>query len=300
MPFFCAVPPTLPVDPEGVSTFAAAGPYYAAEHVVGQRLMLARNRRYGGKRPHHVDRYLVDFASSPKEVLDRIEQGQSDWGYVGPSNYLDATRNLAGRYGVNRSQFFVKPGLGVRFFAMNMSRPLFRNNPKLRKALNFAVDRAALQRVLGGPLAGQLTDQYLPPGMPGYRNAHIYPFHPNLARARKLARGHLRSRKATLYVINTPPEIALAQIFKENAARIGLAVELEPIPPASFFTRIGVRSEPYDIVSTIWATDYVDPYGYIDLLLDGRALKEVGNANLAQLDSPQLQPSHEPSGPPAR
>jgi ABC-type oligopeptide transport system substrate-binding subunit len=83
MPFFCAVPPTLPADPEGVGAFPGSGPYYISEYVRGQRVVLERNRFYRGTRPHHVDRFVVDLQVSwPVEVLDRIEGGVYDWGLV--------------------------------------------------------------------------------------------------------------------------------------------------------------------------------------------------------------------------
>ena len=66
MPFFCAVPPTLPADPEGVGAFPAPGPYYVAEYRAGQRVVIRRNRFYRGTRPHHVDGFDVDLtAGSP-------------------------------------------------------------------------------------------------------------------------------------------------------------------------------------------------------------------------------------------
>jgi peptide/nickel transport system substrate-binding protein len=287
MLFFCAVLPTLPIDPEGVSTFAGAGPYYVAQHVLGRRLVLERNRFYRGKRPRNVDRFVVDFAANPNDALDRIEHGAADWGWVPPPFYLDPDRKLAKRFGINKKQFFVKPGLGLRAFALNTERPLFRNNPRLRRAVNFAVDRAALQRVLGGPLAWQITDQYLPPSLPGFTDAHIYPVRPNLTKARRLARGHLRDGKAVLYIIDIPEEVPLAQIVKQNLARIGLTVEIHPLPPEAYFTRVGMRSEPYDIAWTVWAPDYLDPYTYINTLLDGRLLKATGNLNFAHFDSPK-------------
>ena len=64
--------------------------------------------------------------------------------------------DIAGRFGVSRGVarecvrgleerglVFVKPGLGLRAFALNTARPLFRNNPQLRRAVNLAVDRYA-------------------------------------------------------------------------------------------------------------------------------------------------------------
>ncbi len=109
--------------------------------------MLERNRLPPGKRPHHLDRFLVYFEPTNfNEVLDKIERGQADWGWAPPPFYFDPVRQLSKKYGVNRSQFFVKPGVALKVFALNTSRPLFRNNPELRRAVNFAVDRAVLQR----------------------------------------------------------------------------------------------------------------------------------------------------------
>jgi ABC-type transport system substrate-binding protein len=55
----------------------------------------------------------------------------------------------------------------------NTSRPLFRNNPALRKAVNFALDRQALQAISGGPLSGRPTDQYIPPLVHGFRDGRL-------------------------------------------------------------------------------------------------------------------------------
>ena len=116
-------------------------------------------------------------------------------------SYFDPALGLIRKYGVNRSQFFVKPGLVLRGYHLNISRPLFHDNLALRQAVNFAVDRPAIVRQggLASPLLGRPTDQYLPPSMPGFEDAHLYPLDgPDLRKARALARGHTRSGKAVL------------------------------------------------------------------------------------------------------
>jgi hypothetical protein len=44
LPFFCAVPPTLPVDPEGIGVIPSAGPNRVTEYRPGERVALRRNR----------------------------------------------------------------------------------------------------------------------------------------------------------------------------------------------------------------------------------------------------------------
>ena len=86
------------------------------------------------------------------------------------------------------------------YLAMNTDGPLFRNNPKLRQAVNFALDRTAMLQSFGPDWSGSVTDGYLPPGLPGYLDAHPYPVEsPDLAKAQALARGHTRSGKAVMY-----------------------------------------------------------------------------------------------------
>lgn len=286
--FFCAVPPTLPADPEGVGAFPAAGPYYVAEYRPGERVVLRRNRYYRGTRPHHVDGFHIDSrAVSPQEVLDRVERGDADWGHTLAGIYFDPARNLVGKYGINRSRFFVRPGFTLRMLALNSARPLFRDNASLRKAVNFALDRRAIVNGIGSPLASVPSDQYLPSIMPGFKNADIYPLErANPNRARELARGNLRSGKAVLYTNDSPLPLAFGQLVKRQLAEIGLDVEVKGIPihsaSAAYFGMLAAPGEPWDLALGLWQPSYVDPYAYINQLFDARY---IGGTNFTRFDS---------------
>jgi peptide/nickel transport system substrate-binding protein len=280
MNFFCAVPPKLPSDPEGVRDFAAAGPYYVAEYRPGERVVIRRNGFYGGTRPHHVDGFDVDLhAAFSADTLDLVERGDADWGYALAPNYFGPGRRLAAKYGVNRSQFFVKPGFTLRHIVFNVSRPLFRSNTKLRQAVSFALNRRALAAaVTSSPLAERQTDQYLPPTFPGFQDAHLYPLdHPDLRRAKQLARGHTRGGKAMLYVADFPPPVALAQLVKRQLAEIGLDVTVKPIPGGVLGARISDPNEPWDLTISLWIPDFADPYTYINSLFDSQFIQSGAN-----------------------
>src|SRR5262245_59801735 len=174
MPFFCAVPPGLPANPEGVKEYPSAGPYYVAEYVPGRRLVLRENRHYRGKRPHHVERFLVDLTHGPQQIVDEIGSGRADWGHLAPFVLPGRLPGLVRRYGVNRSRLFIRPSPNLRYFVLNTERPLLKNNARLRRAINFAVDRTALAAE-HGYRSVRPSDQYLPVGFPGFRNVRIYP-----------------------------------------------------------------------------------------------------------------------------
>jgi peptide/nickel transport system substrate-binding protein len=286
MPFFCAVTPTLPSDPEGVGVFPSAGPYVITEYRRGERVTIRRNRYYRGARPHHVDGFDVDLrVPGPADLLDRVERGDADWGAAFGPEYFAPGRNLAAKYGVNKTRFHVLPGFALRHIVFNTSRPLFRDNSALRRAVNFALDRRALARAATStPLSDRLTDQYLPPSLPGFKDADIYPLkRPDLARARALARGNLRRGKAILYVNNGPQLLAIAQAARQQLAAIGLDVELRPLPLPALYSRIYRPGEPWDLVLTVWASDFVDPFQFINVLFDPQFTQ---SGNVGRFDSP--------------
>ena len=282
----CAVPPTLPADPEGAKApLPSAAPYYVAEYVPNQRLVLERNRFYRGERPHHVDRFVADLAADRSEAFDQVASGTVETTI--PGVIFDRGAELAQRYGVNRSQFFVVRGSGVRVFHLNMSRPLFRNNPKLRQAVNFAVDRKALAREVGY-LAETPTDQYLVPGIPGYREERIYPLKgPNLLRARALAKGHTRGGKAVLYTLPFPVDVAQAQILQRNLEAIGLKVEVKQFVPRLLFEKLATPEEPFDIARVRYGLDLNPDPSFLNILFDGRTIGVPGFYNYSYFNSPK-------------
>ena len=287
LPFFCAVPPTLPAEPEGRAVFPSAGPYHVTEYRPLERVVIRRNRFYGGTRPHRVDGFDVDLrAPSLQEMMQRIERGEADWGSSPAGIFFDPSLGLEAKYGINRSRFFVKPGLTLRMFVFNSSRPLFRNNPRLRKAVNLALDRRALQLPLGMKAAA-LTDQYLPPALPGFRDADIYPLdRADTARAAELARGNLRGGKAVLYTTDAPPALVPAQLAARQLAAIGLDVEVRRLPvhiaTLAYVEQLAAPGAAWDIAFVLYTPNLPDPYAYINLLLDRQF---IGRTNLGRFQS---------------
>jgi ABC-type transport system substrate-binding protein len=133
----------------------------------------------------------------------------------------------------------------------------------------------------------RVTDQYLPHGMPGFRDVAIYPPAGNLHRARQLARGHLRSRKAVIYTTSVNPlPIQAAQLVKQQLARIGLDVQLELIPEhitsVNYVEKLTARGAKWDIALLLWTPNIPDAHAYLNLLLESQL---VGGESLPRLRS---------------
>ncbi len=217
MPFFCAVPPTLPPDAEGVRRFPGAGPYVVEEYRPDERITIRRNRYYGGDRVHHVDGFDVDLhANSAEEVLDRIEAGRADWGYTLPQAAFLPSRGLIDKYGINNSRFWVTPGLTVATLRSQLSAA----------AVQGQRETAARGEPGDGPVSvhqrqvsvDRRPTSYVPPGVPGFTDRTIYPRTGDRARAKALAAANLRGGKIVFYVPDSPWVIGCAQCVAEHLA----------------------------------------------------------------------------------
>jgi YVTN family beta-propeller protein len=285
----CAVPSDTPIDPNGVRTVPSAGPYYVQSFTPGQSVMLARNPNYHGRRPRHFQRIEVAMGMSTGQAVAAVKAGRADYTALasGPSPNAGLARTLASeastlaaRYGPGSpaathggQRYFVNPLMQLDYFAFNTHRALFADR-SLRQAVNFAIDRRGLAALGDGfqPLPDTPTDHYLPPGMPGYRRARVYPLTPDPAAARRLATGG--GRTAVLYTCNVSPCPEQAQIVKRNLAAIGLQVQIRTFPLSNLFSILIRPGEPFDLAWVGWVTDFPDPYGMLNAVLENGSIIE--------------------------
>jgi peptide/nickel transport system substrate-binding protein len=215
---------------------------------------------------------VFELGNTIEKATALVEAGEAD--YLTQQIASQSASRVASRYGPGsaadkqgRQRFFSNPSLGLSFFVLNQRRPLFRDL-RLRQAVNYALDRRALARLgnVLSPYPNLPTDQYIPPGIPGFRDARIYPFSPDVATARRLAGGKRRS--AVLYVGDKRPFDRLAQVVKANLGAIGIDVQVKVVPfPGAYFTRLPRKNEPYDLAWYPWLADYPDPDQFLDVLM---------------------------------
>ena len=196
--------------------------------------------------------------------------------------------SLSQKFGVNKTRYWVKPQTCVLYLALNTSRPLFKDNVPLRKAVNYVLRRSQIAAQSGQGGATPYT-HILPPLLQGASREEIYPTNePNLAKAKQLAEGHTRSGKAILYYFNdTPSAAAEAQIEQDDLSRIGIDAELRGYKGFQLFEVAGRKNSPHDITQAGWCQDYPDPYDFVNILLYGKSIHANNNVNLAYFDSPE-------------
>ena len=286
MPFMQAIDTNLArqIDANGINQYASCGPYYFSSRTPGRSITLKRNPNYKGGRAANVDTIQVNVGNDIAVQYQNVERGTSDYASTGipPTEW----KNVVSKYGLNKKdgRVQVRPLLDVRYVAMNHARPLFKDNPGLAKAVNWAVDRQAFS-AQGGYLYGKRTGQILPPGMLGYKPQGIYPLRLTAntnKQARKLAEGNLRGGKAVLWSSNSGIAPLQAQLIQYNLKQIGLDAEIRLLPRAQQFTNAGnPQTATFDMTIERWGSDYADPYDFVNILLDGEQVTNPQHNNYA-------------------
>jgi DNA-binding SARP family transcriptional activator/ABC-type transport system substrate-binding protein len=273
--FACAVPRGTPAA-RGMNDIPSAGPYYIASYTPRQQLVLQRNPNYRGHRPHRLERIVLAIGIDPVRGLAQVEAGTADYALELPR---EAGPRLESAFGpssepakAGHQRYFISEALGARVLNMNASRPLF-SDARLRRAVNYAIDRAALaaqgrRAAEVNPFnSGSPTDDYLPPAANGAADLRLYPLDgPDVRRAKRIA-GRVHAR-AIMYTPNLSPWREEAQIVRRNLAPLGINVEVKEFPIANFFTRVTGPGEPFDLaVGGYHASP--DPVVILGSLFDG-------------------------------
>jgi len=279
MPFFAAVKANMPINPKGENVYPSAGPYHIVSRDTGRQLVLERNKNYKGSRPANADRIVITVLTDQAQSFLQTKAGQVDYdmGGLPPT----AHQELFNKYGVNKSRYFVNPGVNVFYVALNTSRPAFKNL-NVRKAVNYAIDRPAMLRV-GGLLAGKRTDQILPPSMRGFRDAKLYPIKgADPAKAKQLSGG--ASSEVTILHTTSASSVARGQILQFNLKQMGMNPKLKPQPFGVAIKTAGDKRGDFDAFLIGWLADYPDPFDFINVLMDGNNIQDSNNSNYAYLN----------------
>jgi peptide/nickel transport system substrate-binding protein len=286
--FAAPVPPDTPNSDQTASPPPATGPYVIVSSHPGRSWEYERNpawavnskampRLPGG----HVDRIEMEVVSNPSTQVNEVEQGRSDWmqNPPPPARHAEVERKYGG------TQFRSDPMISVFYFWMNTQRPPF-DDVRVRRAVNYAIDPAALERIYAGTL--RRTQQVLPPGMPGHRPFVLYPH--DLARAKRLiARADPSDRDITVWTDSVSPNDEAGEYYQQVLETLGFHTKLKIVDPGSYFTLIGNSSTPeLDTGWSNWLLDYPHPNDYFQPQLSGSSIASIGNTNWAHFDDPAI------------
>jgi peptide/nickel transport system substrate-binding protein len=229
----------------------------------------------------HVNQIDVTVVRNTSTEVNDVEQGRYDW----MQNPPPTDRYAAVKDKYEGTQFRTAPQINLYYFWMNTKTTPF-DDPEVRRAVNYAVNPAALERIFAGQLTA--TQQILPPGIPGYKKFVPYPH--DMAKAKAMiAAADPSDRQVTVWTDNYGQNKEAGEYFDGVLDELGFETTLKVINSDNYFTVIGNLSTPsLDTGFANWFEDYPHPSDYFAPQLTAAGIQPTNNTNWAQFDDKAL------------
>jgi peptide/nickel transport system substrate-binding protein len=235
------IPPGTPRRDVGTKPVSGTGPYAIESYVPGRQLRLTRNPHFRvwseAARPDgNAEEIVFSIVRvGDDRVVSDVAEGRADVALLFPTA---RTPEVKRRYA---SQLHLVSEQATLYLFLNAKQPPF-DDPRVRRALNFAIDRRRVVERRGGAALAQPTCQVVPPTTPGYVRYCPYTLDPrpsgewtapDLARARRLiAASGTRGQKITVWTI--PYFGNEARYVVSLLDRLGYRAELKELEPLAY------------------------------------------------------------------
>ena len=217
------------MTPAGVDKLATAplgtGPYTVKRFDVGEAIEFdAREDYWGGDVAHDG---LIRYFDDPVSAVNALRVGDADvvWGMQAPQLIDTLPDDIRIEVGTTNGEVLL---------SMNNTRAPF-DDPDVRRAVAYAVDRAAVNEVVYNGLGTDTGGAPVPPTDPWYPDRDFYPFDPD--KARELLAG--RTPEITITVPNRPYAQEASELIYSQLQDVGFRVRLETVEfPAVWLNQV--------------------------------------------------------------
>ncbi len=304
-PYVLALPSSSPVPVENDTGAAygadpvSSGPYAVTSVDAATGIVLDRNPAWDAAaddvRTALPDRVVVRTGLSNLERDQALLAGSADVDVSGTGVHPATSARLAegagGEVPLADRVDDVTSG-AVRMLALPTDvAPM--DDADCRAAVAAAIDRRAVQEVLGGADRAERTSQLWPRALAGGPEEPDPGPDPDAARSSLAACGRPEGFDTVLAVPDAQASVEVADTVAAQLAEVGIRAEVRPLPAATFYaTDVGspdnVAGNGFGIVLATWTADFPTPGSFLVPLVDGRSVSLVGNTNYARLTDPAL------------
>ena len=285
------VPSSAPMHAQSTNPPPGVGPYEIKNVVPNRSFELVRNPNWQahaieGIPSGRIDvnvRIVSDNQSEAEQVLNNSAD-VFDYNDTVPPTLLSKVESQAsGRYAK-------EPTVSGEFFFLNVKSKPF-SSPLVRQAVNYALDRRALDRLDSGML--QPACYFLPTGMPGHPSAPC-PYGdpnaaPNLAKAKELVKqSGMAGTPVTVWGGARPPHREFVDYYASVLNAIGLKASEKIVADAQYYSTIGNLSNNAQTGWASFSQDFPNPSDFYQLL-DAHSILPQENHNPSQVNDPHIQ-----------
>lgn len=256
------------------------GAFVLADWIVGSHVVAERNPDYWNDAATHLARVHYLHHSEAGTEFRQYRAGELDVTYVvPPQQFAWIEQNLPG-------ELHVSPQLSVYYYGFNLTRPPFKDNPGLRRALSLVIDRERLTKSVTG-LGEAPAYGWVPRGVANYTPQQFdyagRAFDARVAEARRLyaEAGYSAGKPLRLELrynsgeVHNRLAVAIAAMWKEA---LGVETELYAEEFRALLQTIQARKDT-QVFRSSWIGDYNDAYSFAQLLQSGFGINLTGYAN---------------------
>ena len=309
MPFFAPVPKSyaskFKVGPDYGKNIVGSGPYTLKSYVATKSIEFVRNSNWDPAtdplRKAWVDKITMRIGLEPDAIQQTIERGDADIS-------LDALPPNAALQRLStdpklKQQFSVQTTGCTRYFTMETNPKADTPQAKIsdvrvRQAVNYALDRVALQRARGGPLAGDMATTVLTPTLLGYQKFDLYPsadFKGDVEKAKQLLTEAGFPNGITLNYVgpNSGKGLAVNTAVQAGLLRAGIRLKVKTLAGSAVYTdSLGLPAKrvEHQMGQAGWCPDYPGDgaRSFVVPLLDGRSIQPANSSNYGEFDDPAV------------
>ncbi|NUR99298.1 MAG: ABC transporter substrate-binding protein [Kribbellaceae bacterium] len=296
MPAFSPVPKKADTDPAHYGEKpVASGPYQVQSYTPGSKLVLVRNPNWDKStdpaRTGLPDSIVTDMGLQPDVVNQRLIADAGDDKFAattGTSVPAALIPTITGNPAV-KARVATSPSGALEYLAMNTKRPAL-SNPAVRKAIEYAVDKQAVQVAEGGPeYGGEIASTLITPGIDGYNKYDLYQAPPagDPEKAKQLLAAAGVSNLNLVLVADNTTGLGVAQAIQQGLKRAGITVTIKPLDTEPLTDLITGNKPDFDLTVSSWLPDFPSAIGNIQPLF---GTSEIGNGgyNISRYSNPAV------------
>jgi ABC-type transport system substrate-binding protein len=305
MPFFSPLPrdyaSKFKVGPDFSKHLVGAGPYRLSKYTPNKEAELVRNENWDPAtdplRKAWVDKITVKIGLEPEAIQQELERGDADISQdsLPPNSQLQRLSTDPKL----KQQFAVETTPCIRYMVLG-TNPANGAISKLqvRQAVNYAIDKVAIQRARGGPFAGDPASTILVPGTLGYQKYDLYPspdFKGDVDKAKQLLAQAGYPNGVTLTYVggNAGAGARVNTAFQAAMARAGIKLKIKTFAGSAVYSDslgLPAKRAEHQIGQAGWCFDYPGDAARTVMvpLLDGRSIQASGNSNYGEYNNPKV------------
>jgi peptide/nickel transport system substrate-binding protein len=268
------------------------GPYMYTESVPNRQFVMEKNPNFpdlgSDIPPGQIDKITTEIIKSAQRQAQDVISGELD--YMQDPPPADIKPQVKAEYSDRYTEWTTA---STYYFFMNTRLPPF-DDPKVREAVNWGIDKPALARIFAGETAPGCS--FLPPGLPGYDEAldvEDCPWGnpnkpPDLEKARQLIEeAGVDGMDVTVYGNNDDPTDKVTAAYADMLNKMGFNATPKIIDGGVYFQTIGSAKTKAQTGFLNWFQDFPHPKNFF-FLVDGKSIQPTNSQNPGNVDDPEI------------